>query len=84
MTTEQGPGYLSGIPGALVVRSQQDIAFAVRLLNRDTRDEALGEAELSLTEDERTELDARLDEIASLSFQDAISALGNEGVAHFA
>jgi hypothetical protein len=84
MTTEQGPGYLADIPGALVVRSQQDIAFAVKLLHRDTREEALREAELDLTEEERSQLDSRLDEIARLSFQDAIGALGNEGVAHFA
>ena len=84
MTTEPERWYLPNCPGALVVRAQQDIAFAVKLLHRDTREEALSEAHLDLTDEERSDLDSLLDEIASLSFQDAIGALGNEGVAHFA
>jgi len=76
----QDGGYLAYIPGALVVRAQQDTDFAVRILNRETRADAVGEAGLAFTD----ELDARLDEIAQMSFQEAIQTLRNEDVARFA
>jgi hypothetical protein len=85
MTT--GPmedGYLSDIPAELVVRAQQDTDFAVRLLNRETREYALGEAGLDLTEDELGRLHAALDYIARMSFQDVLQALKNVGATNMA
>ena len=81
MTT--GPmedGYLSDIPAEIVVRAQQDMNFALRLLNQATREDALREAGLELTDDELGKLHAALDYIASMSFQDVLQALKNVGV----
>jgi DNA-binding transcriptional LysR family regulator len=74
----EGPegGYLANIPGSVVVRAQQDTNFAVRLLNRDSREHALAEAGVELTD----ELDRTLDEIAQMSFQVAIQTLRDEGL----
>jgi hypothetical protein len=72
--------YLASIPGELVVRAQQDSGFAIRLLQQEERRRAITELGLEWTE----ELDARLEEIAQLSFEDAIQHLRNEGVARFA
>jgi DNA-binding transcriptional LysR family regulator len=74
----EGPegGYLAKIPGSVVVRAQQDTNFAVRLLNRDSREGALAEAGVELTD----ELDRTLDEIARMSFQVALQTLRDEGV----
>jgi hypothetical protein len=71
---------LSDIPGALVVRAQDDLEFALRLLHRDTRDEALYELDLGLTEGELGDLSARIDEVAGMSFQTAIEKLRDAGV----
>ena len=73
-------GYLSDIPAELVVRAQQDMNFALRLLNQATREDALREAGLELTDDELGKLHAALDYIASMSFQDVLQALKNVGV----
>ena len=73
-------GYLSDIPAELVVRAQQDMNFALRLLNQATREDALREAGLELADDELGKLHAALDYIASMSFQDVLQALKNVGV----
>ena len=81
MTT--GPmedGYLSDIPAELVVRAQQDMNFALRLLNQATREDALREAGLELADDELGKLHAALDYIASMSFQEALQTLKDVGV----
>jgi hypothetical protein len=77
--TESGDE-LAAIPGAVVVRAQDDLEFALRLLHRDTRADALNELELGLTEEEQRELYARLDEIAGMSFETAIGKLRDAGV----
>jgi hypothetical protein len=69
----------ANFPPALVSRAQQDVNFALRLLNRATRDRAIREAGLELTDEQRRELFARLDEVASLSFQEALKKLRDEG-----
>ena len=85
MTTEpMDDGYLSDIPAELVIRAQQDTDFAFRLLNRDTRDAALGEAGLGITGDELGKLHEALDYIASMSFQDVLQALKNAGATNMA
>jgi hypothetical protein len=81
MTTEPtGDGYLSDIPAELVVRAQQSLDFAFKLLDRDTRDEALEEADLELTADELSKLHTALDEIAAMSFQEVLQGLKDLGV----
>ena len=72
--------HLAVIPAAVVVRAQHDMDFATRLLHRDTRDEALNDPSLRLTEDERNEVSSRLDDIASMSFQDAMVRIRDAGV----
>ena len=72
--------HLSDIPGSVVVRAQHDMEFATRLLHRDTRDEALNDPSLRLTEDERNDLSSRLDDIAAMSFQDAMVQIRAAGV----
>ena len=78
--TESREPHLSGVPGSVVVRAQHDMEFATRLLHRDTREDALNDPALRLTEDERSELSARLDDIAAMSFQDAMERIRDAGV----
>ena len=80
MTEQPREQDLSDIPGAVVVRAQHDMEFAVRLLHRDTRDDALNDPRLRLTEDERRDLSARLDDIASMSFTEAMERIRDAGV----
>jgi hypothetical protein len=58
-----------------VVRAQQDLAFALNLLQEGTRADALNDPSLELTDEQRAELSPILDEIASMSFQEAIQRL---------
>ena len=81
--TSAGEGYLANIPGVVVVRAQQDIGFALRLLNRETRDEAFREAGLDLRDDELSRLSSLLDEIAGLSFEEILQKLRDEGSVFF-
>jgi hypothetical protein len=81
MTIGPDDNQLVGIPGALVVRAQQDVDFAVRLLDRETRDDALREA--GLDERLREAVSDRLDEIAQMSFRDALQNLRYSGVEAF-
>jgi hypothetical protein len=78
--TESREPHLAGVPGSVVVRAQHDMDFATRLLHRDTRDDALNDPALRLTEDERSQLSARLDDIAAMSFQDAMERIRDAGV----
>jgi hypothetical protein len=70
---------LSDIPGSVVTKAQQDMDFALRLLHRDTREEALNDPALDLTDEQRQELYSLLDDIAGMSFQDAIQRLRDQG-----
>lgn len=81
--TQAGEEYLADIPGVLVLRAQQDMEFALRLLNRETREQALREAGLSLEGDELYRLSARLDEIASMSFEEILLRLRDLGARFF-
>jgi hypothetical protein len=80
IVTQSAEDPLAAIPGALVVRAQDDLEFALRLLHRDTRDDALYELDLGLTEEEHGALSARIDEVAGMSFQTAIEKLRDAGV----
>jgi hypothetical protein len=80
MMESMGDDYLADIPSELVVRAQQNMDYAVRLLDRERRQEAIDEAELSLTEERLTKLNAALDSIASMSFQEVLQALKDVGV----
>jgi hypothetical protein len=73
-------GYLADIPSELVVRAQQNMEFALKLLYRASREEAIREAGVSLTEDELGKLHTALDQIAAMSFQEALQALKDVGV----
>jgi hypothetical protein len=75
-----GDDYLADIPSELVVRSQQNMEFALRLLDQERRQQAIDEAKLSLTDEQLTKLHAALDSIASMSFQEALQALKDVGV----
>jgi hypothetical protein len=70
---------LSDIPGSIVYRAQQDADFALRLLHQESREEALSEPGLDLSDEQLRELSPVLDEIAQLSFQDAIQMLREQG-----
>jgi hypothetical protein len=80
----QGGGSSINIPAALVSRAQEDINFALRLLHRESRDEAIREAGVDLTDDQRSELYALLDEVANMSFQEALERIRDEELARFA
>ena len=73
-------GYLADIQSELVVRAQQDLDFALKLLYQANREDAINEAGVSLTADELEKLHASLDQIAGLSFQEALQALKDVGV----
>ena len=79
--TESNGGYLDGIPGSVVVRAQSDMEYALRLLHQDTRQDALNELDMGLTEEAMVELNASLDAIAGMSFESAIQQLRNAGIA---
>lgn len=79
-----GDGYLTDIPAELVVRAQQDLDYALRLLHRDTRAAAIREAGLDLTTEEQNSLNYSLDQIAQMSFQDVLEALRKVGVINMA
>lgn len=76
-------GYLAAIPGELVVRAQQDMDFALRLLRKESRDEAISEAGIELTDEQKNTLYVSLDKIANMSFQDALESLRRDGVVFF-
>ena len=81
--TESSAGrqkHLSDIPGAVVTLAQNDLEFAVKLLHRDSRDDALNDSRLALTERERSDLSARLDEVADMSFAEAMERIRDAGV----
>jgi hypothetical protein len=77
MTDTQGtPEWsLSDIPGSVLLRAQEDPDFAVRLLHRDSREEALIEPGLDLSDEQLRKLSPILDEIARMSFREAIEML---------
>lgn len=80
MMESNGDDYLADIPSELVVRAQQDMEYALRLLDRERRQDAIDEAELSLTDEQLTRLNAAFDYIASMSFQKVLQALKDIGV----
>lgn len=80
----QGGGSSINIPAVLVSQAQEDINFALRLLHRESRDEAIREVGVDLTDDQRSELYALLDEAANMSFQEALERIRDEGLARFA
>jgi hypothetical protein len=75
-----GDDYLADIPSELVVRAQQNMEYALRLLDRERRQGAIDEAELSMTDEQLTKLNSALDYIASMSFQEVLQALKDVGV----
>ncbi|MGY1730529.1 hypothetical protein ACI798_03330 [Geodermatophilus sp. SYSU D01045] len=77
--TEEGGRRLAGIPATVVLRAVQNRDFALALLHEDTRRPALDDPTLGLTDEQRTELSARLDEMAQLSFAEALGQLREEG-----
>jgi hypothetical protein len=84
MRAKRGRGHLHNIPGVLVVMARQDADFAARVLNPGTREEALRGAGLMADEygeELFSELNAELDEIGRMSFQEAMETMRDEGVA---
>jgi hypothetical protein len=67
---------LSAIPGSVVLRAQEDPDFALQLLNADSREDAL--SDLGLSREQLRELRPILDEVAQMSFQDAIQQLRDQ------
>jgi hypothetical protein len=67
---------LSAIPGSVVLRAQEDPDFALQLLNADSREDALND--LGLSREQLRELRPILDEVAQMSFQDAIQQLRDQ------
>ncbi|MGY1786402.1 hypothetical protein [Geodermatophilus sp. SYSU D00698] len=79
--TEEGGRSLAGFPAPVVLRAVQNRDFAIALLHADTRDSALQDPTLGLTDDQRAELSSRLDEMARMAFRDALDQLRAEGFA---
>jgi hypothetical protein len=71
---------LEDIPEDLVNLAQNDLDFAVKLLHRDTRGEALSDKRLTLSDQARRDLSDRLDEVANLSFVDAMEKIRSAGI----
>lgn len=70
---------LSDIPGSVVTKAEHDLDFALKLLHRETRADALNQSELGLTDEQRSELSSILDDIASMSFEEAIQRVRDVG-----
>jgi hypothetical protein len=67
---------LSAIPGSVVLKAQEDPDFALRLLDTARRQEAL--TGLGLSEEQLQDLLPILDDVAQLSFQEAIQQLRDQ------
>jgi hypothetical protein len=67
---------LSDIPWSVVLKAQEDPDFALRLLDTATREEAL--SGLGLSEEQLGDLRPILDEVARMSFQEAIQTLRDQ------
>jgi hypothetical protein len=67
---------LSAIPGSVVLRAQEDPDFALQLLDTASRQEAL--SGLGLSEEQLQDLLPILDDVAQLSFQEAIQQLRDQ------
>jgi hypothetical protein len=67
---------LSAIPGSVVLKAQQDPDFALRLLDTASRQEAL--SGLGLSDEQLQDLLPILDDVAQLSFQEAIQQLRDQ------
>lgn len=65
----------AGVPRALVERAHDDLAFTLRLLNRDTREAAINDVAPGLQEDQRRRLDRVIDEYARMSFEQALERI---------
>lgn len=70
---------LSDIPGSVVLRAQEDADFALRLLHPESRQEALSHPDLDLSDEQMQEISPILDQIAELSFHDAVEMLWRQG-----
>ena len=71
--------HLSDIPGSVVTKAEHDLDFALNLLHEDTRADALSQPELGLTAEQRSELSSILDDIARLTFEEAIQRIRDVG-----
>jgi hypothetical protein len=69
---------LSDIPWSVVIRAQEDTDFALRLLDTASREEALSDPDLGLSDEQMRDLRPILDEVARMSFQEAIQTLRDE------
>ena len=67
---------LSAIPGSVVLRAQEDPDFALQLLDTASRQEAL--SGLGLSDEQLQDLLPILDDVAQLSFQEAIQQLRDQ------
>lgn len=67
---------LSDIPWSVVLKAQEDPDFALRLLDTASREEAL--SGLGLSEEQLGDLRPILDEVARMSFQEAIQTLRDQ------
>jgi hypothetical protein len=70
---------LSDIPDSVVSRAQEDTNFALQLLDPDRRNDALMDPDLGLSDEQQSELLPILDDVARMSFQEAIQKLRDEG-----
>ncbi|MGY1603662.1 hypothetical protein [Geodermatophilus sp. SYSU D00815] len=70
----------SQLPALLVTKAQDDLDFALALLHEDTRAEALRHPDLRLTDAEQRELHPVLEQIAQLSFEDAVEQIRDASV----
>jgi hypothetical protein len=67
---------LSAIPGSVVLKAQEDPDFALSLLDTATREDAL--RDLGLSDEQVHDLLPILDDVAQLSFQQAIQQLQDQ------
>lgn len=68
----EGPEYFANIQEELVRRARGDLDFTLRLLHRESREDAIREVHPKLSGNQLSELHARLDDVANMSFQDAL------------
>ena len=74
----EGTEYFANILEELVRRARGDLDFTLRLLHQESREQAIREVHPNLSGDQMSELDAYLDGVANMSFQEALERFRDE------
>jgi len=78
MKMSEGPESFANFPEELVRHARGNLDFSLRLMHQDSRERAVREVIPNISDAEMRELDVRLEEIANMSFEDALKRFRDE------